>query len=97
MLFHYKALDSTGKEVEANLEAKDRFALYHAVKKDGNTVIFTEEVKAKGRFSLIKLLPFLDNVTAHDKIIFARNLSRCFFNPFYFNGPSWRRIKEFGN
>ncbi|KKR46168.1 MAG: hypothetical protein A3I21_00665 [Candidatus Zambryskibacteria bacterium RIFCSPLOWO2_02_FULL_39_69] len=76
MLFHYKALDSTGKEVEANLEAKDRFALYHAVKKDGNTVIFTEEVKAKGRFSLIKLLPFLDNVTAHDKIIFARNLSK---------------------
>jgi len=75
-LFHYKALDGAGKELEGTLEAKDRFALYHAVKSDGNTVIFTEEVKDRGAFSLAKYFPSLAGVTTHEKITFAKNLSK---------------------
>src|SRR3989344_4710823 len=52
MLFHYKILNKEGKTVKGTTEAKDKFALYHALKQDGSTVIYAEEVKEKlsGRF-----------------------------------------------
>ncbi len=75
--FHYKATDSEGKEVEGVLEAPDKYSLYHLIKKDGNTIISAEEVAGSGSsFSLATLLSFFGGVAAHDKIIFARNLSQ---------------------
>src|SRR3989344_2801694 len=77
-LFHYKTINKEGKTIEGTLEAKDKFALYHSIKADGNTVVSAEEVKNKLPLSvsISKYLPFLDSVKAHDKIIFARNLSK---------------------
>jgi len=77
-LFHYKTINKEGKTTEGTSEAKDKFALYHLIKADGNAVVFTEEVKNKLPLSvsISKYLPFLDNVKTHDKIIFARNLSK---------------------
>lgn len=71
-LFHYKTIDTEGKTVEGTMDAKDKFALYHTIKKDGITIISAEEVK-KSSFSFS--LPFTGGVKMHDKITFARNLS----------------------
>jgi type IV pilus assembly protein PilC len=78
MLFHYKTINKEGRTVEGTAEAKDRFALYHSIKSDGSTVVFAEEVGAKKDFSLSFSisLPFLNNVSTYNKIIFARNLSK---------------------
>ena len=62
--------------VEGKKEAKDRFLLYHEIKQDGSTVIYAEEVKEKESFSVGTLLPFLSGIKTHDKIVFARNLSK---------------------
>ncbi len=75
-LFHYKALNTEGKTVEGVLEAPDRFTLYHLIKKNGDTPLFTEEVKKGIAFNIGKIIPFLDRVSQHDKIILARNLSK---------------------
>lgn len=75
-LFHYKTVNKEGKKTEGTMEAKDKFALYHAVKQDGSTVISAEEVKNRGSFSVDNLLPFLNGVKTHDKIIFAKNLAK---------------------
>ncbi len=75
-LFQYKKLDPEGKTVEGKMQAKDRFALYHAIKQDGSTVLSAKEEKEKSGFSLVALLPFLDRVKMHDKITFAKNLSK---------------------
>ncbi|MFZ2521970.1 MAG: type II secretion system F family protein [Minisyncoccia bacterium] len=76
MLFKYKIVDSKGKQSEGFLEAKDKFALYHAIKKEGVTVVSTEEVKGRKSFSLDGFLNLLNGVRSHDKIIFAKNLSK---------------------
>ena len=47
MLFHYKILNKEGKVVEGDMEAKDKFALYHTIKQDGATVVSAEEIKDK--------------------------------------------------
>src|SRR3989344_9478195 len=75
-LFHYKAIDEKGQSTEGVFEAKDRFDLYHSVKKDGLTTISTKEIKKQGSFSLDALLSFLNGVKISQKIIFARNLSK---------------------
>ena len=75
-LFHYKTITREGKTIEGNSEAKDKFALYHSIKADGNIVVFAEEVKDKRSFSFLISLPFLNNVSTHNKIIFAHNLSK---------------------
>ncbi len=74
-LFHYKTISREGRTVEGTAEAQDKFSLYHTVKQDGSTVIFAEEVKKKSSF-LSFSMPFSGSVKAHDKIIFARNLSK---------------------
>ncbi len=77
-IFKYKILDPEGKVKEGEMEAKDKFALYHSIKQDGSTVVSVEEVGAeKGiSFSSNIDLPFLSRVKAHDKITFAKNLSK---------------------
>ena len=77
MLFHYKAIDKMGKRIEGNLEAKDKFALYHAIAKDGGTVVYASEAsKEKNLASIIAVLSSIGTVGQHDKITFARNLSK---------------------
>ncbi len=76
MLFHYKILDAEGKTTEGTLEAKDKFALYHSVKKEGSTVVSAEEVKNDWRSSLSSFFSFSTGVKMHDKIVFAKNLSK---------------------
>ena len=74
-LFHYKALDESGKKVEGNLEAKDRFDLYHSLKSEGNiTVLSTKEIKSKKSFSFSGIFSFVGGVGSHEKVTFARNL-----------------------
>ncbi len=75
-LFKYKVLDADGKPRQGTLEAKDKFALYHAIKQEGSTVVAAEEVKPKTGFDLLKSVSFFDNVKTHDKILFAKNLSK---------------------
>ena len=70
-IFKYKIIDSEGKTIESTLEAKDKFALYHTIKKEGTTIVSAEEVK-NSPFSFS--FSFFGSVKAHDKIIFARNL-----------------------
>ena len=75
-IFNYKIVDKEGKQVEGTAEAKDKFALYHEIKKDGATVISAEEVKSKKSISFQNLIPFIGGVKMHDKIIFAKNLAK---------------------
>ena len=76
MLFKYKILDGEGKTKEGTLEAKDKFSLYHEIKKDGSTVVSATEIKEGWKFSISSLLSFLNGVKTHDKIIFAKNLGK---------------------
>ena len=75
-LFHYQIMDSKGIRSEGTLEAKDKFALYHVVKKDGVTVVSAEELTDKLNLTFLNNLPFLNSVSLHQKVIFARNLSK---------------------
>lgn len=77
-LFHYKVLDWEGKATEGTMEAKDRFALYHAVKRDGSTVVSAKEAKDRSALFIVEnfLSFFTDRVKMHDKIIFAKNLGK---------------------
>lgn len=77
-LFKYKILDTEGKTTEGTLEAKDKFELYHTVKGGGATVVSAEEVKEGGfsNFSLSSVFSFFGGVKTHDKVIFAKNLSK---------------------
>ena len=77
-IFKYKILDPEGKVKEGEMDAKDKFALYHSIKQDGSTVVSVEEAGVeKGlSFSTNINLPFISGVKAHDKITFAKNLSK---------------------
>ncbi len=75
-LFHYKTLDKDGNVKQGTMDAKDKFALYHILKQDGSTVISADEVGTKRKFSIEAMLPFLNGIKAHDKITFAKNLSK---------------------
>ena len=76
MLFHYKILNKEGKVVEGNMEAKDKFALYHTIKQDGSTVVSAEEVKEKREYTIPILSSLFEGVKTHDKITFAKNLAK---------------------
>jgi type IV pilus assembly protein PilC len=77
-IFKYKILDPEGKVKEGQMEAKDKFALYHSIKQDGSTVVSADEVGAEKSLSFSSNinLPFFSKVKAHDKITFAKNLSK---------------------
>lgn len=75
-LFHYKILKKDGSPSEGTVEAKDKFALYHTLKQDGSTVISAEEVKEKKGFEIPFLSGLTGGVKTHDKINFAKSLSK---------------------
>lgn len=76
-LFKYKVVDKEGKQTEGTMEAEDKFALYHSIKKEGSTVLSTEEIKGKKSLSFLSMeLSFLSGVKTHDKITFAKNLAK---------------------
>ena len=78
-LFNYKAVDKEGKEIDGQMPAKDKFELYHLLKKDGSTVVSADEIKeGGGKFSLDNILSLfgIGGVGTHDKIIMARNLGQ---------------------
>lgn len=74
-IFNYKIVNSEGKTVEGKMDAKDRFELYHLLKKDGSTVVSVKETKSSTKFSFSNPFSF-GGVKAHDKIVFARNLGQ---------------------
>lgn len=74
--FNYKAIDKEGKNFEGTMNAKDKFELYHLIRKDGNTVVSAKEVKASSFSSLSSVFSFLGRVKTHQKIVFARNLGQ---------------------
>lgn len=76
MLFHYKILNKEGKVIEGEMEAKDKFALYHTIKQDGSTVVSADEVKEKKEFNIPILSSLFEGVKTHDKITFAKNLAK---------------------
>ncbi len=75
-IFRYKTVDKEGKTGEGLMKANDKFDLYHNLKKEGLTIVSTEEVKSSKGSYFLKILDALDGVKAHDKIIFAKNLSK---------------------
>ncbi len=76
MLFHYKILNKEGKVVEGEMEAKDKFALYHSLKQDGSTVVSANEIKDKKAIEIPFLGALFDKVKTRDKIVFAKNLAK---------------------
>jgi len=75
-LFHYQTIDQKGLRSEGTLEASDKFALYHLIKKDGVTIVSAEELMNKTKMDFLNNLPIFNAVKSHDKILFARNLSK---------------------
>ncbi len=75
-LFKYVITDKDGKKLEGLQEAKDKFDLYHTIKKPGSTIVSTEEIRESKGFSIQKFLDLFDGVKNHDKIVFAKNLAK---------------------
>ncbi len=73
MRFRYRATKADGTETHGEQEAADKFALARERKKEGETVVATEEVEERLRFNWGRL--FTRRVKLRDKVAFARNLS----------------------
>lgn len=75
MKFKYKALKSSGESYEGELEAADKFALYHDLKARGETPVSVREViERRWNVTWRKFVPQIRTVKVHDRIMFARNL-----------------------
>ncbi len=74
--FKFKAEKQNGDAYEGMREAPDKFTLYSDLRREGDTVVSTEEVKKKksGGFSIPFLNSLLVGVSMHDRILLARNL-----------------------
>lgn len=75
-LFTYTALKPSGEKYTDSREAKDRFALYHDVRAEGNTILSVAE-KKPWKFGLKNLtvsISIFGSVSQHDIILFAKNL-----------------------
>lgn len=76
-IFKYKILGPDGKPKEGTMESKDKYSLYHTIKQDGSTVVSAEEVGGKNNSSFFSMsFSVGSGVKMHDKIVFARNLSK---------------------
>jgi type IV pilus assembly protein PilC len=74
--FHYTAVDTEGKHLEGVLDAKDKFELYHLLKKDGEGIsLVSVEEQGAGLEKYFSFGSMFGGVKAHDKILFARNLA----------------------
>lgn len=71
--YHFKATKSGGEIYEGEREATDKFALYHAIRAEGGTVISTKEIKE--RPAIFKSFSFFGRIKATDRIMFAKNLA----------------------
>ena len=73
--FIFKAKKAEGDVYKGERDAKDRYDLYHILKKSGEEVISVEE---KSGFSFGRnfkgSIPFLNSIKTQDKINFSRNL-----------------------
>jgi len=73
MKFAYKATKKDGTTYQDVREVSDKFELFRQLRKEGDVVISCSEVKA-GAVSMFQAPDFLQGVSVHEKIIFARNL-----------------------
>lgn len=71
MLYKYKATRD-GAEYEGVKEAPDKVTLYREVKKEGGTIISTEE---GGKRSFLKSLRWNAGISTDEKVAFAKNLA----------------------
>lgn len=72
-IFSYKAKRNTGEIFESEMEALDRFALFHELKNQNIEVLSVKEIKPK--ISAKLSFSFFGKINAQEKITFARNLS----------------------
>jgi type IV pilus assembly protein PilC len=71
MKFNFKAIKNDGSKYEGTRESNDKFTLYEELKIEGSTLLTAFEV-TKPKFELV--IPFINSVSEHQKIIFAKNL-----------------------
>jgi len=71
MKFKFKAIKKDGSKYNGIKESNDKFTLYEELKAEEDTLISASEV-TKPKFEIV--IPFLNSVSEHQKIIFARNL-----------------------
>lgn len=72
--FKYTAEKNTGEVYSGVAEAKDRFALYDVVRREGGRIVTVEEDSNTDWFSLSYWNSKFSSVNQYDKILFARNL-----------------------
>lgn len=72
MKFSYRALKKNGEPYEGTFEAADKFALFHQIKKEGETIISYEQAK-EHKFH-IPVPALFGRVKMHEKITVARSL-----------------------
>src|ERR1035437_5876425 len=71
MKFKFKAITKDGAKYDGVRESNDKFTLYEELKAEGDMLLSTEEV-TKPKFDIP--IPFINSVSEHQKIIFAKNL-----------------------
>lgn len=71
MRFNFTAIKKDGKKYSGLRESYDKFSLYEELKNEGDTLLTASEV-TKTKFEIV--LPFINSVPEHQKIIFTRNL-----------------------
>lgn len=74
-LYHFKARDVTGGEVEGNREAKDQYELARSLRAEGTVPLFVVETGAvRKRKNLNDYIPqFLKRISLEEKLNFSRN------------------------
>lgn len=71
--FVFKAKKLGGEVHKGEKDAKDRYELYKMVRESGEEVVSVDEKSQKKSFKSISL-PFLNSISAQEKINFSRNL-----------------------
>ena len=71
MKFKFRAIKNGDGKYDGIRESNDKFTLYEELKAEGDTLISAFEI-TKPKFDIT--LPFINSVSEHQKIIFARNL-----------------------
>ncbi|OHB03597.1 MAG: hypothetical protein A3B03_02655 [Candidatus Zambryskibacteria bacterium RIFCSPLOWO2_01_FULL_42_41] len=75
-LYHYKARDKDGRDIEGNSEAKDQYVLAHALRAEGITPLFVSEAASAigEKIALKNYIPaFLQRISLEEKLNFTRN------------------------
>jgi type IV pilus assembly protein PilC len=72
--YKYRARRDNGEEYEAEFDAKDRFALFEHIKKEGGQALDFKEAHRAHGFSFAKFSARFGGVKMHEKISFMRNL-----------------------